>query len=144
MATQKITIKSVTKKTSKSNKPYWSVESNDGKKFSVWEEDVGERISLNEGNTVEVEVMKKDQYSNIVELNKVLEKKDKEEHSSYDTSYAKDILVALIEKSESGKLDVIEASKIAANCVKNIKEILNGNENNQESDDIEEPSDTDY
>lgn len=130
MAEQTIKIKTVTQKTSKAGKPFWSVETSDGKKLSVWEKDISDQLL--EGDTVKVEVLKKDQYSNIVDFNEVVKKASIEspaiQQSSYDISYAKDILVAMIENIniKDEKFDVLIAAKLAAQCVNNIKEVLNG------------------
>lgn len=126
MTKQIITIKSITQKTSKAGKPFWTVETTNGKKLSVWDSDISDQLL--EGDTVEVEALQKDMYTNIVQFNKVL-KSNKEfpvQQSSYDISYAKDILVAMIEKNPVG-YDIEACAKVCANCIKNIKEILNGN-----------------
>ena len=160
MTTQIITIKSVTKKESKTGKPYWSVETNDGKKLSVWDVDVAEKIVTNEGNTVEVEVLKNDKYSNIMDFNKVISKPKTQTSNGHGfdpttmlISYAKDLTVAEITALVPKCKDLEEAVSIIKQAEKEMFTKVTGminlmenikNGDNQEGDDDEEDSEVEY
>lgn len=61
-----IKINSVEKKMSKNNKPYWSIDYNNGEKTSVWDETIGGYLTQKIGQNVSVEFKINGQYKNLI------------------------------------------------------------------------------
>ena len=118
---ENVNIKNKTEKQTKTGKPYWLVETDKGK-FSVFDKAIADKLLV--GKAFEVSITQNGQYRNLVLVGKevepakeslppyVKETSDSRDRS-YAASYAKDIVVALIEKSKDVKEAEQQLEKLA-------------------------------
>ena len=141
MTKTNISIKEVNeKKSSKTNKTFWSViETNTKEFFSVWDKSIAEELIKNIGNTVSVEVAEKDNFKNITAFYEVIsvekpllptkldiELMSRRKAVSIIMSYAKDIYIAEIEAKSKFCTDINSVLEMIKTSREEIPEIVKG------------------